>query len=138
MPRTLEKDGVNLAFKVVEDLRERVKSDALRHARRRKDKKGALRGPTYAMNALLLWYLRLDTESRARIQEEGRKLLEGVLAVGEGLGGLAEGSVSLPGLTEGSAVIGPLNEGPLNEGLDRPARTPRRRKASGSGGRKSG
>lgn len=120
MPRTLNKDGVNLGCKVMPETKDQLRTDARHQAKRLGHGAAELRGAAYVVNSLICWYLKQDKSERARIVDVGRPLFDRLLASDE----------------DGAEV--PAVIGPLNEGLDRPAQTPRRRKASGSDGRKSG
>jgi hypothetical protein len=76
MARTLEKDGVNLAFKTLPEVRTKMRGESERQAKRRGASGGELRGSAYAMNALVCYFLTRTKADRERIVDMGRSILD--------------------------------------------------------------
>lgn len=74
MGRTLGKDGVNLAFTALPELRSRLRTESERQARRQDAKGAELRGPAYLLNSLACYFLSLDKAEQARMVDVGRAI----------------------------------------------------------------
>ncbi len=83
MDRTLEKDGVNFAFPVLPELKDRMKGVSRRFAKRHGAKGAELRSQAYAMGSLICYFLGLPRLERDRILDVGRTLLHARFQVEE-------------------------------------------------------
>ncbi len=75
MSRTLEKDGVNFAFKVLPEVKAKMWVESYHHADRHKAEGPELRSQAYAMGAMLCYFLGLTKLERDHILDRGRSLL---------------------------------------------------------------
>ncbi len=136
MPRTLEKNGVNLAFKVLPELHAKLGMESLRQTRRRGVGGAELRGPAYTLNSLICYFLNLPRADREEVVNADRLILENLFDMTEE--DAMEVSVSArdvdprtmplvePGLSVGSGHVHDVDP----KGQDEPTkrrRTPKRR-----------
>lgn len=79
--RSIEENARHLVVKAYPELAEALKSYSTRMAWRRKNRgeqvdPGELKGHSYVMGRMMCWFLTLNEADRARIQEEGQKLMD--------------------------------------------------------------
>jgi hypothetical protein len=79
--RNIESNGRNMVVRTYPEVQEQVISYSKRAAWRKKNRgesvpPGELKGHSYTVNRLICWWMTLADEDRARIQDEGERLLE--------------------------------------------------------------